>query len=345
MLVCMKCHMEYEEDTLFCSNCGGDLVVKEELKSEKKDDKKGAKGKADGKLVCPKCNILYEKMSSCIRCGTPLVTESALKEMKKSQPPPAPESKKTESKGVPPSEVKKEPTQVPPSRKPPVDPRKGKPKQPHAAEMMQEPTSIEAAEKGPAKELSGDKRERVPQQEKGEKSFFRSLYGVLLIILVLMFATYVVLNHFFTEETMQSPEKESSSISQEESGIPVSSIPVVLLPQEIEKIKGVLENIRQANLTKNISLFMSCYAADFKDREERRSATLEYWEKYNYLDLIYSLKKIESMSVHSAQATVEWRIRFIPKTGGKLEEVRSILDVIFEKDNNEWKIKEVTPKS
>ncbi len=83
----MKCHMEYEEGTPFCSNCGGALVVKEKPKSEKKDHKKGEKGKADGKLVCPKCNILYEKMSSCIRCGTPLVTQSALKEMKESQPP------------------------------------------------------------------------------------------------------------------------------------------------------------------------------------------------------------------------------------------------------------------
>ena len=153
-----------------------------------------------------------------------------------------------------------------------------------------------------------------------------------------------VITFLFTRESPESPETESSSISQEEPGIPVSSIPVVLLPQEIEKIKGVLENIRQANLTKNISLFMSCYAPDFKDREERRSETLEYWSKYNYLDLIYSLK-IDSMSIHSAQATVEWRIRFIPKTGGQLEEGRSILDVTFEKDKNDWKIKEVNPKS
>jgi hypothetical protein len=340
----MKCHMEYEEGTPFCSNCGGDLVVKEKPKSEKEDDKKGAKGKADGKLVCPKCHILYEKMSSCIRCGTPLVTQSALKEMKEFSPPPARESKKTESKGAPPSEVEKKPSPVPSAKKPPVEPRRGEPKQPYAADMMQEPTSIEAAEKGPAKEFPEEKRERAPLQEKRKKSFFRSLYGILLIILLLMVATYVVINRLLTEETIQSTEKESSSISQEEPGIPVSSIPVVLLPQEVEKVKGVLENIRQANLTKNISLFMSCYAPDFKDREERRSATLEHWSKYNYLDLIYSLK-IDSMSIHSAQATVEWRIRFIPKTGGQLEEGRSILDVTFEKNRNEWKIKEVAPKS
>ena len=41
--------------------------------------------------------------------------------------------------------------------------------------------------------------------------------------------------------------------------------------QEIERIKALLENIRTANLQKNIDLFMSCYALDFKDREEQET--------------------------------------------------------------------------
>ena len=41
MLVCMKCHMEYEDGTPFCSNCGGDLVTKEAPKPIKEDKKKG----------------------------------------------------------------------------------------------------------------------------------------------------------------------------------------------------------------------------------------------------------------------------------------------------------------
>jgi len=354
MLVCMKCHMEYEEGTLFCSNCGGDLITKEEPKPVKEDNKKGGGVKPDGRLVCPKCHILYEKLTSCIRCGAPLVTQSALKEMKESPPPLVPEGKKTESKPALRSEIKKEPAPVPSPKKPPVEPRRGEPKQPYAADMMQEPSSMEAAEKRPRKELPEDKREKAFKREKRKNSFFYSLHGILSIILLLMVAAYFLINHFLTGErvgprppsskkTIASPGKESSTISKESSPtVPSSALPVVLLPQEIQKLLDLLENIRQANLKKNISLLMSCYASDYKEVEERRRTALQSWSRYNYLDLDYVLK-VESVSINAAKARVEWQIRSIPVAGGQLEEGKSVLNVIFQKEKNEWKIKEVTP--
>jgi hypothetical protein len=350
----MKCHMEYEEETPFCSNCGGDLVRKEEPKPVKEDEKKGGGVRPDGKLVCPNCHILYEKLTSCIRCGAPLVTQSALKEMKESQPPPPLEGKKTEAKAVPPSEIKKEPSPVPSPKKPAVEPRRGEPKQPYAADMMQEPPFMEGAEKGPEKELPEDKKGKVFRFEKRKKSFFYSLHGILTIILLLMVAAYFLINHFLagdrvgpqtpsSKKTIESPGKESSTISKESSpAVPSSALPVVLLPQEVQKLLNLLENIRQANLKKNISLLMSCYASDYKDLEERRRTALQSWEKYNYLDLDYVLK-VESVSINAAKARVEWQIRSIPTTGGQTEEGKSALNVIFQKEKNEWKIREVTP--
>jgi hypothetical protein len=350
----MKCHMEYEEGTPFCSNCGGDLVTKEEPKPIKEDKKKGVGTKPDGKLVCPKCHILYEKLTSCIRCGAPLVTQAALKQMQESQPPPAPEEKKTEPKPTLRPEVKKEPSPGPPPRKPPEEPKGREPKQPHAADMMQEPSSMEAAEKSLEKELPEGKREKTLRLEKRKKSFFYSLHGILSIILLLMVAAYFLINHFFTGEgvgprppsskkTIESPEKESSTISKEPSPtVPSSALPVVLLPQEIQKLLDLLEDIRQANLKKNISLLMSCYVSDYEGLEERRRIALQSWEKYNYLDLDYVLK-VESVSINAAKARVEWQIRSIPIAGGQLEEGKSALNVIFEKEKDKWKIKEVTP--
>jgi len=85
MLVCTKCGMEYGDGAPFCTNCGGDLVTKKEPVKEEK--KKEGEVKPDGRLVCPKCHILYEKLTSCIRCGAPLVTQAALKQMQESPPP------------------------------------------------------------------------------------------------------------------------------------------------------------------------------------------------------------------------------------------------------------------
>jgi hypothetical protein len=274
--------------------------------------------------------------------------------MKESLPPPAPEGKKAESKPAPRSEITEEPSPAPPPRKPPEEPKGREPKQPHAADMMEEPSSMEAAEKSPERELPEGKREKVLKLDKREKSFFHSLHGILSIILLLMVAAYFLINHFFTGErvapqtpsskkTIQSPEKESSTISKDPSPtVPSSALPVVLLPQEIQKLLDLLEDIRQANLKKNIGLLMSCYASDYEGLEERRRTALQSWERYNYLDLDYVLK-VESVSINGAKARVTWQIRSIPIAGGQLEEGKSALNVMFQKEKNKWKIKEVTP--
>jgi ketosteroid isomerase-like protein len=109
---------------------------------------------------------------------------------------------------------------------------------------------------------------------------------------------------------------------------------------EIEKIKGMLENIRQANLRKNIDLFLSCYSTDFKDREVKKKATLDNWKKFDYLDLSYDLRN-PSISGDTAKAKVEWLIRIFPTTGGKPQESKTTLDVLLKKEEGGWKIKEV----
>jgi len=112
--------------------------------------------------------------------------------------------------------------------------------------------------------------------------------------------------------------------------------------REIGNIKIVLENIRRANLQEDIDLFLHCYASDFRNREEKKKATLANWKMFNYHDLSYDLKKT-SISDNTAKARVEWVIKISSKEGGRRQENRSILDVTFKKEEGRWKIEEVTP--
>jgi hypothetical protein len=341
----MKCHMEYEDGTPFCNNCGGDLVPKKEPEPKQEDKKKAEGAKPDGRLVCPKCHILYEKMTSCIRCGVPLVTQSELKKMKESPPPPGPETKKAESKATQPSEVKREPSPVPPPKRPTVEGKKEEPKRTSTPEIKKE---------RPAKEIPEDQIQGTLPPKKEKQGFFRSLHGILFIIFLLMVGAYFLINYSGKEERSRRetpsskkivapPDKEDLPVSKQPSPtIPSSALPVVLLPQEIQKILDLLENVRLANLRKDINLFMSCYSSDFKDPEERRRTALESWSRYNYLDLVYIFKP-ESVLIDSAKGRVEWRIRSIPVKGGQPEEGKSVLNVTFQKEKNEWKIKEVAP--
>jgi hypothetical protein len=114
--------------------------------------------------------------------------------------------------------------------------------------------------------------------------------------------------------------------------------------QEVEKIKSLLENIKQANLKKNIDLFMSCYSRDFTDREIKRLDTLETWGFYNYHALSYDLKK-QTITGDTANVRLEWLIQISKKTGGQPEDRRTLMDVTLKREDGHWKIKEIKPVS
>ena len=109
---------------------------------------------------------------------------------------------------------------------------------------------------------------------------------------------------------------------------------------EVEKIKSLLEDIKQANLRKDIHLFMSCYSLDFKDRNGKRLATLESWKAFDYLDLSYDLKR-QMISEDSADIRVEWVVDISEKMGGALQKSKAVLDVLLTREEGHWKIKEI----
>jgi ketosteroid isomerase-like protein/ribosomal protein L40E len=120
--------------------------------------------------------------------------------------------------------------------------------------------------------------------------------------------------------------------------------PAVTEDQEVEKIKSLFENIKQANLKKNINLFMSCYSRDFNDREGKRLDALETWGLYNYHDLSYDLKE-QTISGDTANVRLEWMIRVSQKVGGKREDKRTLQDVTLKREDGSWKIKEIKTSS
>ena len=138
--------------------------------------------------------------------------------------------------------------------------------------------------------------------------------------------------------------EESSTLPKETTSSPLSLPDDSKTPsaeiREIRSIKGLLEHVRQANLRKDIDLFVSCYASDFRNLDARKRATLAYWEKFNYVDLSYDLKD-SSISGDTAKVKVEWVIKISPKTGSHPQESKTILDVLLKKEDGGWTIKEV----
>jgi hypothetical protein len=371
ILICPNCKWAYEWGT-FCTKCGSALGS--QLATQPQEDPNPPPSSAEQesppseepesepfeaeespkkRLVCPSCKIIYEGRETCIRCGSTLTEQSP------SPPPPIEnppvletlEAEKEDAlslelnrieEGFHPTvsrESHPESASTPPSPFPPKD-------------MIEEGPEQEPA--GRTKESRAE-RKVIPPRKK--RINFRRLPLEALSILILVVAGGYLLWSLYTRVIMKksgpdSPPPQASSEPSEAatpiihppsvsaSSGPVPSVqPTTTESQEIEEIRKLLEMIRKANLEKNIDLFMSCYASDFKDREGKKKDVLNTWKDFTYQELSFDLKK-ESVSNETAQARVEWLSRISSAKGGKTQDSKTLLDVSFKKEENRWKIKE-----
>ncbi len=165
--------------------------------------------------------------------------------------------------------------------------------------------------------------------------------AVGVIIICLMIAVVVVVKLGDVQPRASSSSVEALSSNPSPSLLNPDS---AMKDQELEKISSLFENIRQANLQKNIDLFMSCFSRDFNGTEGKRQDTLKMWENYSYLDLSYDLKK-QTVTGDSANVRLEWVARTSQKPSGKIQDGRTVLDIALKREDGHWKIIEIKPVS
>jgi uncharacterized protein YbaR (Trm112 family) len=341
------------------------------------------------KLICPTCKIIYERGSSCVRCGSSLVLQGSTQDKEK------PKSSDTEvsPSTSPPkasehiSDLDLDQDLVVAPKQPPLSGLKGQElgaiqrvnRKEIETSLEEELFRDQSPEQQLNRKTSDHVEKRVTSLKRRERDYrrlFLEVGGITIMVLAGGYFLWSVYSHIITKEpepkaptskgavnqilpsssSSTNPattgresgelknKEESASISKEGIPVPLSLPDTPKTPstgiQEMRNIKTLLENIRQANLQKDIDLFISCYASDFENLQGRKRATLAYWERFNYLDLSYDLKD-SSISVETAKARVEWLIKTSSKGGGRPQQNKSILDVTFKKEGGGWKIKEV----
>ena len=294
------------------------------------------------RLICPACKIIYERGNTCVRCGSALVTETLAREVKKPKLPDTHEVKKKEPETVQTPQAKKE-----------------------LQEVKEEFPETEIFEQQPPKRPAEDSESRLIRPKKRKIDYRRlslEVGSASIMVLAGGYFIWSIYTHFIKEPGAKTTSsKEVSAPVLPKTSTPANATATVSIPKEtapppasnttpydvalvealeVEKIKDLLENVRQANLQKDIDLFISCYASDFKNREEKKKATIDNWKKFDYLDLSYDLKN-PLISEDIAKAKVEWIIKISSKPGGQPQEIKTMMDVTLKKEEGGWKIKEV----
>jgi ketosteroid isomerase-like protein len=410
MVICPKCNIEYDAGKKFCRKCGSFLLTEEEPLPgiEGLGPIEGVRTKA--KLICPKCQALYEIGNYCKRCGSLLVQRiispgADLRPLEKKAVRKWSkewlrlfEEKKTLETCL--SNLESQRDRVSGDIFNPVLTRYQDQLESLSSLHQEIEARLESVRKRASEEIgllekelkpiqrkfeevqslyqsgamteadfSREKNEMRKEIESREKSLrkYRRIISLLpdtmgggmvspgivrnlLQPLPLMLVGVMIIligtgGYLLWQEHSPSSTASSREVAVSPSNpIPSQNRATAMESEEAEKIRKLFENIRQANLKKNIGLFMSCYSRDFEDKKGKRLATLETWESFNYLDLSYDLKK-QTITGDTADVSVEWLIRTSPKKGGQPQDTRTVLNVTLSREEGNWKIREIKSSS
>jgi len=137
-----------------------------------------------------------------------------------------------------------------------------------------------------------------------------------------------------SKEIMPSPSNPAST----------QTVHAAIEDNEVEKIRSLFEDIKRANLQKNIDLFMSCFSHDFNGMEEKRRDTLKMWDNFEYLTLSYDLKN-QTILGDNASVRLEWLVKTSQKVSGQQQHGKTIQEVTLKREDGRWKIKEAKSQS
>jgi hypothetical protein len=123
-----------------------------------------------------------------------------------------------------------------------------------------------------------------------------------------------------------------------EGGAPLASeapLSAVVLKDQLTEL---LNQLGEAQLKKDITLYSQAFAPNFPDFDKRRQKTLAVWEAYDYSSLEFELQEVKVLEGDQAFARVTWNLNLKQKTTQAAKSETQSYKVWFSKDGGVWRI-------
>jgi hypothetical protein len=100
----------------------------------------------------------------------------------------------------------------------------------------------------------------------------------------------------------------------------------------------VLSTLRNAQLQKNITSFMGVYSASLLSYDQKRQETLKYWQDYDFVNLVFTVDKVQAIDSDHALAWVIWYVDVRNRETQELSSSTQRFQVQFIKEKGNWRI-------
>jgi hypothetical protein len=172
------------------------------------------------------------------------------------------------------------------------------------------------------------------------------LFSAVLILLVT--AYFFVPCKLTLPSKAAVPDSKSLETSGQASGIiahsqvtptqqSIKSIPI----PEWEEITGILKQIRQAQLNKDINLFLNAYSPSFPNKDKKKETILKTWHQHDFLDMHFQVVNIQKLNANTIIARVAWDITIVDVRSKKKSTLLKDYTIHFSDVSGRWLIQEL----
>ena len=106
-------------------------------------------------------------------------------------------------------------------------------------------------------------------------------------------------------------------------------------------VEGVFNQIKEANLTKNILLYMNTLSAVYPQLDKKRQEVSKTWEKFDFKEMTFTVNKIQDVGNGNVVAEVNWSTWTQNLATKELRTDDLHYRVWFAKELGQWKIKKI----
>jgi hypothetical protein len=174
---------------------------------------------------------------------------------------------------------------------------------------------------------------------KAVRLIWRQLFVLWAVLIILVISYFFVLHRTPStkEGVIPTPKAlEKASVN------PKAAVSSHASPMpEAEHLLPVLEQVREAQLKKDITLFLQAYSPTFPDLIDKKAKILRTWQKYDYLNMQCTLKNIQRQNAHTILAEVVWDITLQDIRTKEKKTLKKDYDVHFSNSSGKWLIQEL----
>jgi len=183
---------------------------------------------------------------------------------------------------------------------------------------------------------------------KAMRLMWRQLFFIWALVIVLLIGYFLILHKTSPTGPVAAPGSPPLEKSAPSPGVIVSpqvppkqqvikSIPI----PEWEAVTGILEQVREAQLKKNIGQFLQAYSPTFPNLDKKKESILKTWEKFDYLDMHFTIENIQKPNASTIIAKVVWDITLEDVNSKKKSTLVRDYVVHFSHASGKWLIQEL----